>query len=106
MTKQKVQGNQVDPYTRCTHYHSTVDIIAIKFYCCNEYYACYYCHQELANHTTSKWPKNQWNERAILCGNCHHELTIHDYMNASACPQCESSFNEKCIHHFHLYFDT
>ena len=33
-----VKGNGVDKETRCLHYHSEVDRIAIKFYCCNSYY--------------------------------------------------------------------
>ncbi|UOQ93470.1 CHY zinc finger protein [Halobacillus shinanisalinarum] len=102
----KVKGIDVDPHTRCSHYHTDVDIIAIKFHCCNEYYACYACHQETASHSATKWPQDQWNEQAILCGNCQHELTINEYMSTSNCPQCNSLFNEKCSNHFHLYFDV
>ncbi|GGC91012.1 hypothetical protein GCM10007216_22200 [Thalassobacillus devorans] len=104
-SNKKVKGVQVDPYTRCQHYHSDIDIIAIKFYCCKEYYACYYCHKEKANHREEKWPRELWNEQAILCGNCDHELTINEYIEASECPSCRHRFNEKCSNHYPLYFD-
>ncbi|MBP2004668.1 CHY zinc finger protein [Halobacillus andaensis] len=106
MTPSKVKGIQLDSQTRCAHYHSEVDIIAIKFHCCNNYYACYYCHKEMVNHSATKWPKEEQGEHAILCGSCQHELTIHDYMNSRSCPTCSHPFNEKCSLHFPLYFET
>lgn len=45
-----VKGRTTDDQTRCIHYHSAVDIIAIKFKCCNTYYPCFYCHEEEAGH--------------------------------------------------------
>ncbi|MEI2340752.1 hypothetical protein V8V71_18610, partial [Priestia megaterium] len=39
-----VKGDTVDSETRCMHYRTDKDIIAIKFYCCNTYYPCYQCH--------------------------------------------------------------
>ncbi|MEC3885598.1 hypothetical protein GLW00_11320 [Halobacillus litoralis] len=100
-----VKGNQVDTETRCAHYHSEVDVIAIRFYCCGEYYACYSCHQEEAGHEPQRWPKSSWEERAILCGSCDHELTIDEYMKSSQCPVCQHGFNEGCQLHYPLYFD-
>ena len=100
-----VKGVKVDTETRCAHYHTEVDIIAIKFYCCQEYYACYYCHEELEDHSPEKWPKDKWEQKAILCGSCGEELAIHTYMSASECPHCSHPFNERCSHHFPLYFD-
>ncbi|MFG6114423.1 CHY zinc finger protein [Halobacillus sp. MO56] len=101
----EVKGMEVDAFTRCRHYHSEVDIIAIKFHCCKEYYACYYCHKEKADHRETKWPRDQWEEQAILCGNCSRELTINEYMSVSGCPECQHRFNEKCSNHYPLYFD-
>ncbi|MBX0359329.1 CHY zinc finger protein [Halobacillus sp. Nhm2S1] len=100
-----VKGNQVDHQTRCAHYHSDVDVIAIRFHCCGDYYACYSCHQEQADHEPSQWPKRKWDERAILCGSCNHELTIHEYMKSSQCPVCRHGFNEGCRLHYPLYFE-
>ena len=41
-----VAGNVIDSETRCAHYHTELDIIAIKFYCCDTYFPCYQCHEE------------------------------------------------------------
>ena len=47
----KVYGSLVDNETRCIHYHTFLDIIAIKFKCCEKYYPCYQCHNEqIAKH--------------------------------------------------------
>ena len=52
----EVKGVDLDRQTRCKHWNSTRDIIAIKFACCQTYYACYDCHQELAGHPAARWP--------------------------------------------------
>lgn len=97
----------IDRHTRCQHYHSEVDIIAIKFKCCGTYYPCYKCHEEHADHKPEVWGKHEWAEKAILCGNCNLELTIEQYMNSNAqCPHCRASFNPKCANHYHLYFEV
>ncbi|MBM7587063.1 putative CHY-type Zn-finger protein [Bacillus pakistanensis] len=101
-----VKGVEVDSQTRCKHYHTERDIIAIKFKCCDTYYPCHLCHEECADHKALTWPKEEWNEKAILCGNCGEELTINEYMNSkSTCPNCSASFNPGCQLHYHLYFD-
>ena len=46
----RVLGPVVDEMTRCVHYRTEVDIVAIKFACCNEYYPCHRCHEETADH--------------------------------------------------------
>ncbi len=102
----KVYGSVVDSETRCTHYYSEKDIIAIKFKCCNRYYPCYKCHEEHADHNIERWPRQQFDDFAILCGSCHTELTIHQYMDTANCPHCQASFNEGCSAHYPIYFDT
>ncbi|WP_082232349.1 CHY zinc finger protein [Halobacillus massiliensis] len=104
MERHRVLGVKVDEKTRCAHYHTDIDIIAIKFYCCQTYYSCYYCHEEAADHPPQKWPKEHFNTKAILCGNCQNELTIEQYMNTPRCPSCRHPFNEKCSLHYPLYF--
>ncbi|NOU96351.1 hypothetical protein GC093_24500 [Paenibacillus sp. LMG 31456] len=100
----KVTG-AIDGQTRCKHYHSELDIIAIKFKCCDTYYGCYYCHEETVNHEAMVWPKLEWHTKAILCGSCHTELSINQYLNSSyVCPSCNSPFNPGCSNHNHLYF--
>ena len=101
----EVKGNTVDEQTRCTHYHSQLDVIAIKFKCCNTYYPCYYCHEETAGHKAEVWPSDEFDTKAILCGVCKQEMTIREYKTSNyQCPHCSSSFNPKCSNHNHLYF--
>jgi len=89
-TEVDVRGKLTDDQTRCVHYHSDNDIIAIKFKCCDQFYPCYSCHEELAGHVAKQWPKNEWNTKAILCGNCRAQLTIEEYMNSNhQCPNCK-----------------
>lgn len=103
----KVKGKTVDDETRCTHYHSPLDIIAIRFRCCHDYYPCYQCHDETAGHPAQVWKKEEWDTRAILCGKCKTELSINDYLKAADhCPSCGAPFNPGCSKHHHLYFDT
>ena len=101
-----IKGKTVDNETRCTHYHSILDIIAIKFRCCGTYYPCFSCHEEAAHHAAKIWSKNEFDTLAILCGVCKHEMTINEYMKSdSTCPKCQASFNPKCSNHYHLYFE-
>lgn len=72
----KVYGSLIDTETRCRHYFTEEDIIAIKFKCCNKYYPCYKCHNEFEKHAIKRWSEPSFNEKAILCGVCKHELTI------------------------------
>lgn len=102
----EVKGNLVDDHTRCVHYHSEKDIIAIRMKCCNEYYPCIKCHDEAVDHKTTVWPKAEFDEKAILCGMCYSELTINEYLKSNnRCPNCKAAFNPGCSNHYHLYFD-
>lgn len=101
-----VKGNSVDSESRCSHYHSDLDVIAIKFKCCKEYYACYYCHQELSGHDAQVWGQDEFDEKAVLCGVCGNEMTIAQYLKSNfRCLKCGAPYNPKCIEHYHLYFD-
>jgi uncharacterized CHY-type Zn-finger protein len=101
----EVRGVGLDAETRCAHYHSELDIIAIKMACCGFYYACKDCHEELAGHPIKVWPAEAWNEKAILCGHCGDELTIAAYMASGyACPTCNAPFNPGCRNHYQFYF--
>lgn len=102
-----ILGNNVDVETRCAHYHKEIDRIAIKFYCCQTYYPCYECHDELGCGETKQWPSDQFHTKAILCGACGYELTVSEYLTChSSCPNCQSPFNPGCSLHAHLYFDV
>jgi uncharacterized CHY-type Zn-finger protein len=102
----QVFGPTIDDRTRCIHYGSPVDIVAIKFPCCGRYYPCHLCHAETADHEATQWPRAAWDERAILCGECKAELRIADYLDVTGCPECGAPFNEGCRLHSHLYFDS
>ncbi|AZB44178.1 hypothetical protein CEF21_18800 [Bacillus sp. FJAT-42376] len=102
----EVKGSAIDEETRCTHYHSRLDIIAIKFYCCMEYYPCHLCHEEHASHPAAVWPKEKFDEKAVLCGGCGSEWTVREYAECdSKCPECKMDFNPGCSLHAHLYFE-
>ena len=105
-TRPEVRGVNLDPQTRCEHYHGHADIIAIKTKCCGVYYACKDCHNALADHPIRVWPEEEWGKPAILCGACGLELTIHQYMKSeSRCPGCWEQFNPGCRNHYHFYFE-
>ncbi len=101
-----IKGKTIDDLTRCEHYHSPLDIIAIKFKCCNEYYPCYYCHQGTSDHLVQVWKKNEHSTKAIFCGICKHEMTIKQYLTCdNKCPFCNNKFNPNCSNHYHFYFE-
>lgn len=100
-----VFGIDVDAATRCAHWHSPLDIIAINFRCCGKWFPCYSCHAELADHEVDVWKVSEFDSEAILCGECGIKLTINEYMQRSAtCTSCGASFNPGCANHYHLYF--
>ena len=104
---EEVHGIGIDAKTRCAHWHSPLDIIAIKFKCCGRWYPCFDCHEELAGHEAVVWPAEEFGERAILCGACGRQLSVHEYLSCnSVCPNCRSSFNPGCSRHRHLYFES
>ncbi len=101
----EVRGVGVDSQNRCEHYRQPVDIVAIKMKCCGFYYACKDCHVALADHGIEVWPQNEWDHKAVLCGACAAELTIHSYLNCGhRCPACKAEFNAGCRSHYHFYF--
>lgn len=104
--QKEIKGKLIDDSGRCEHWHSPLDIIAIKFYCCGDYYSCYQCHEAEANHYIKSWPNEMWDQKAVMCGNCAKEMSITDYMNSrNACPNCQSDFNPNCSYHWGKYFD-
>jgi uncharacterized CHY-type Zn-finger protein len=95
-----VRGIRIDAQTRCAHYNSLLDVIAIKAKCCGIYFACKDCHDELADHRLEPWPLGNRAQPAVLCGVCSSELTIEQYLESSAhCPACKASFNPRCSEH-------
>lgn len=103
---EKVYGVDVDVETRCAHWHSELDIIAIKFKCCGRWYPCFDCHAAIADHEPQTWPTVERGEKAILCGKCGYQLSIAEYFACgSSCPTCDAGFNPGCAKHYSLYFE-
>ena len=99
-----VRGVEVDGQTRCRHWRSPRDVIAIRMPCCNAYWACSDCHAELAGHPPARRAVND-PAPAVLCGACGHEMTVRQYLDCCyACPRCGSAFNPGCALHHELYF--
>ena len=102
-----VNGVLVDDQTRCEHYNSALDIIAIRFKCCDRWFPCRECHDESESHEVEVWPKAEFTSKAILCGSCGEQLNIKDYLDCDdRCPTCTSRFNPGCANHYHLYFNV
>lgn len=101
-----VLGAVIDEQTRCIHYRTELDIVAIRFVCCGEYYPCHLCHEESAGHASAQWPIGERDTKAVLCGACGAELTIAEYLITDSCPHCGAPFNPGCALHAHLYFEV
>lgn len=101
----KIYGLTVDAHTRCEHYHSPLDIIAIKFKCCGKFYPCYQCHNACEDHAIQRWTTDEFHEQAIVCGNCYQTLSITQYTQVTQCPYCASAFNSGCKKHYAIYFE-
>jgi uncharacterized CHY-type Zn-finger protein len=107
MTRPAVIGLDLDAQTRCAHWRSPLDVIAIKLRCCGTYYACRECHDELADHPPEVWPIAEWDQPAVLCGVCGEELSVRQYLDCGArCLACGAGFNPGCRLHYHLYFEA
>ena len=102
----EVRGVDVGGETRCAHYGTDRDVVAIRFACCETYYPCFRCHEETADHDAERWPVERRDEPAVLCGCCGAELAVREYVGVDSCPDCGARFNPACADHYHLYFET
>src|SRR5437868_9140631 len=101
-----VCGVTVNERTQCKHYHSEVDVVAVRFKCCNTLYACIRCHEEVAGHAPKVWGKDERAMHAVFCGNCHKTMSISQYLECrSHCPLCGAAFNPRCEQQHHHYFE-
>ena len=100
-----MHGLVVDGETRCEHYRGALDVIAIQFACCGDWYPCHLCHEEVADHEARQWARGERATTAVLCGVCGSKLSIHAYLDAQGCPECSAGFNPGCRLHHDLYFD-
>jgi uncharacterized CHY-type Zn-finger protein len=103
-----VRGVDVGPETRCRHYDSELDVIAIRFPCCGTFYPCYECHLAAADHEPERWGddgRDDADADAVLCGVCGTVLTVAEYVDCEdRCPDCGAEFNPGCRRHYDRYF--
>ena len=99
-----MRGTLVDAETRCVHYSGVLDVIAIRFACCGDWYPCLHCHADAVDHSVRPWPVDARDEHAVLCGVCERTLSIDEYLMAERCPGCAAGFNPGCSLHHPVYF--
>jgi len=103
---QRVHGVDLDEQSRCVHYDSPLDVVALRFGCCGAFYACHACHDAVTDHPAEPWPESRAHEPAVLCGVCDGTMTVETYLQcAGACPHCGASFNPGCSRHYDRYFE-
>ncbi|WP_434521786.1 CHY zinc finger protein [Halorubrum sp. AS12] len=102
-----LRGISVDPETRCAHWDDPVDVVALRFGCCETYYPCDACHDAAADHEAVPWPRERFDEPAVLCGACRTTLTARTYLDSDdSCPACGAPFNPGCRKHLDRYFEV
>ncbi|WP_200530764.1 CHY zinc finger protein [Halorubrum sp. LN27] len=131
-----LRGVAVDPETRCAHWDSAVDVVALRFGCCEAYYPCDACHDAATDHAAEPWPRDRFDEPAVLCGACGATLSAREYLDGDsegrspsssrtqsddseaqratgsraqpddACPRCDAAFNPGCRAHRDRYFES
>ena len=100
-----LRGVAVDADTRCVHYDAPVDVVAIRFPCCECYYPCFRCHEAVTDHEPARIPRERFRDPGVLCGACGATLTVDEYLDCGdACPDCEAAFNPGCRRHRDRYF--
>ena len=83
----KIYGLLVDNESRCQHYHTELDIVALKCFDCLKYYACYQCHDSLEEHSFRAYPCHLKQDKVLICGVYQH------------------AFNLACSKHYDIYFE-
>lgn len=106
-----LRGVGLDAQTRCAHYATARDVVALRFACCPAYWSCHRCHAELADHPAVPVPAGDFDRPHVLCGVCRTELSVTAYLALEAtadpaCPACGAPFNPGCAAHAPLYFDV
>jgi uncharacterized CHY-type Zn-finger protein len=101
-----VRGIEVGPETRCSHYDDDRDVIALRLGCCEAFYPCHACHDTVTDHESQPWPRNRFEEPAVLCGVCATALSVRTYLDSDhECPACGTAFNPGCQAHYEYYFE-
>lgn len=101
-----VYGRVVDTESRCVHWHSRRDVLALKFRCCDRYWACVTCHEQCAGHAVRRYHVElDSGLKVVVCGVCRCEMTFAEYTGGLRCVQCHVEFNPGCKMHYSMYFD-
>ena len=96
--------------SRCAHWHSPLDVLALQAPCCFKYYACASCHDEQEDHALQPWPTTTpLDTPGLLCGVCKRTFSIGVYLcqeGSPVCPysSCGAPFNPGCKNHWPIYF--
>jgi uncharacterized CHY-type Zn-finger protein len=102
-----VSGVDVGPETRCSHYDTERDVVALRLACCGEFHPCFRCHDAVADHDRERWSREERDVEAVLCGVCGTTLTVAEYLDCdSTCPDCGAAFNPGCADHHDIYFEV
>jgi uncharacterized CHY-type Zn-finger protein len=103
----RVHGIGLDAETRCAHYATERDVVAIRFACCDRYYPCFLCHAAVTDHDPAPIPEPAFDEPGVLCGVCGTALAVRSYLDCGhECPACGAAFNPGCAAHHDRYFDV
>ncbi|MBB6647024.1 CHY zinc finger protein [Halobellus ruber] len=101
-----LRGVAVGSETRCAHWNSELDVVALRFGCCEAFAPCHACHAETADHDPEPWPQDRFDDPAVLCGVCRTTLSARTYLDGTdACPRCGAEFNPGCRRHRDRYFE-
>ena len=79
-----LRGVGLDAQTRCAHYATARDVVALRFACCPAYWSCHRCHAELADHPAVPVPAGDFDRPHVLCGVCRTELSVAAYLALEA----------------------
>ena len=93
-------GINVDAQGRCTHYHGSTDVAGMWCARCQQYFACYLCHDALRTHV---FVPADPATLAVICGACGRRMNVAAYQQGQ-CPQCGHPFNPRCRLHASHYF--
>lgn len=101
-----VLGIGVDGESRCAHWRSSVDVVAMRFKCCGAFYGCAGCHVAVAGHAPERWDvRRDRDEIVAMCGVCGTQYPLKGYLaNGDACSTCGADWNPGCRKHRELYF--
>ena len=100
-----LRGVRVDADTRCNHYDDAVDVVALRFPCCDCYYPCFRSHEAVTDHDAERVDAASFDDPSVLCGGCGVTLSVSAYLDCEdTCPACGAAFNPGCRRHRDRYF--